>query len=139
MSFPIQDYDDAVAALRAVIADRDAKGRNRSNDFYSQFLHGTPDIVFECNQRMMRMRGADELHDRNELAEQFIDMANYCLFGLMLLSKDSAGQSADPDQDLQQIHPPGSLEAWYTLAQIDPGCCSTAQPHQVRTADNTSS
>ena len=99
MAFPIDDYNHAVAALRAVIQDRDAKGRNRTNDFYSQFLHGTPDIVFECNQRMMRMKGADELHDRKELAEQFTDMANYCLFGLMLLNKDSAAIPDSPNSE----------------------------------------
>ena len=32
MSFPIDDYDKAVAALRAVVADRDAKGRNETNE-----------------------------------------------------------------------------------------------------------
>jgi hypothetical protein len=94
MSFPINDYDKAVTAMRAIVADRDAKGRNKSNDFYSVFLHGAQDIVFECHQRMERMKGADLLHDNAELREQFLDMANYCLFGIMLLDR---AQASAPD------------------------------------------
>ena len=94
MSFPTHDYDQAVAALRAIVTDRDAKGRNKSNDFYSVFLHGAQDIVFECHQRMERMKGADQLQDHAELREQFLDMANYCLFGIMLLDR---AQATTPD------------------------------------------
>lgn len=36
MSFPIGDYDKAIAALRATVADRDANGRNETNDFYQE-------------------------------------------------------------------------------------------------------
>lgn len=31
MSFPIDDYEKQVAALRATVADRDANGRNEVN------------------------------------------------------------------------------------------------------------
>lgn len=93
MSFPIGDYDKAVAALRAVVADRDAKGRNETNDFYQQFPHGSQDLTFELHRRVQRILGAEKLGNSQVVYEDTLDLANYAIFLMMHLNRDSAGQT----------------------------------------------
>lgn len=86
MSFPIGDYDQAIAELRATVADRDAKGRNETNDFYSQFPHGNQDLTFELKRRVERILGAERIGDMNTVYGDTLDLANYAIFSMMLLS-----------------------------------------------------
>lgn len=101
MSFPIADYDKAVAALRAVILDRDAKGRNETNDFYSQFPHGNQDLTFELKRRVERILGAERIGDMNTVYGDTLDLANYAIFSMMLLSAqrpaDMHTEKSNPD------------------------------------------
>ena len=90
MSFPIDAaYDKAVAALRAVVADRDAKGRNETNDFYAQFPHGTQDLTFELHRRVQRILGAEKLGNSQVVYEDTLDLANYAIFLMMHLNRAS--------------------------------------------------
>lgn len=93
MSFPIAAYDEAVAALRATVIDRDTKGRNKVDDFYEQFPHGNQDLTFELARRVKRILGAEAIGDMATVFGDTLDLANYAIFSLMLLSRDSAAQS----------------------------------------------
>ena len=85
MSFPLKDYDEALAELRAIVADRNGKGRNETNDFYSQFPHGNQDLTFELKRRVERILGAEKIGDLQTVYGDTLDLANYAIFSLMLL------------------------------------------------------
>ena len=87
MSFPIDDYTNAIAELRATVTDRDAKGRNQTNDFYSQFPHGSQDLTFELHRRVQRILGAEAIGDTNTVYGDTLDLANYALFLMMTLKR----------------------------------------------------
>ena len=87
MAFPKQDYDDAVEALRAVVTDRDAKGRNETNDFYAQFPHGNQDLTFELYRRVQRILGAERIGDLETVYGDTLDLANYAIFSMMVLKR----------------------------------------------------
>lgn len=85
--FPIQDYDEAVAALRATVEDRDTKGRNRTDDFYDQFPHGNQDLTFELKRRVSRILGAESIGDLETVYGDTLDLANYAIFSMMMLKR----------------------------------------------------
>ena len=87
MSFPIQSYDEAVAALRATVLDRDGKGRNETNDFFSQFPHGNQDLTFELFRRVQRILGAEAIGDTDTVYGDTLDLANYAIFSMMMLKR----------------------------------------------------
>lgn len=87
--FPVEDYEVAIRALRATVLDRDAKGRNETNDFYSQFPHGNQDLTFELKRRVERILGAEAIGDLETVYGDTLDLANYAIFSMMMLSKDS--------------------------------------------------
>ncbi len=87
MAFPIADYDDAMATLRSTVADRDAKGRNKTNDFYQQFPHGNSDLTFELFRRVQRILGAEAIGDLDTVYGDTLDLANYAIFSMMLLKR----------------------------------------------------
>lgn len=86
MSFPVNDYKEAIAELQATVLDRDAKGRNETNDFYSQFPHGVSDLTFELHRRVQRILGAEKIGDLETVYGDTLDLANYAVFLLMFLS-----------------------------------------------------
>lgn len=88
MSFPIDDYEKQVAALRATVADRDANGRNETNDFYNQFPHGNQDLTFELARRVQRILGAEKLGKLDVVYNDTLDLANYAIFSMMLLKRN---------------------------------------------------
>lgn len=141
MSFPISDYDKAVAALRATVADRDANGRNETNDFYNQFPHGNQDLTFELARRVQRILGAEKLGKMDVVYNDTLDLANYAIFSMMLLSKDSDAAVQAPAQTPEKIPPDFVITAQgaYISAHSDRDCCSTDQLHQGRWAGSTSS
>lgn len=96
MSFPIGDYDNAIRELRATVADRDANGRNETNNFYSQFPHGSQDLTFELARRVQRILGAEKLGKTTVVYADTLDLANYAIFLMMMLNRDSASQTPDP-------------------------------------------
>jgi hypothetical protein len=100
MAFPIEAYDKAVSALRAVVADRDTKGRNETNDFYSQFPHGSQDLTFELHRRVQRILGAEKLGNSQVVYEDTLDLANYAIFLMMTLAQEK-NQHQDPPADHQ--------------------------------------
>lgn len=87
MSFPISDYDNAINELRATVADRDAKGRNETNDFYQQFPHGNQDLTFELKRRVERILGAEKIGDMETVYGDTLDLANYAIFSMMLQNR----------------------------------------------------
>lgn len=87
MSFPISDYDNAISELRATVADRDAKGRNETNDFYAQFPHGNQDLTFELKRRVERILGAEKIGDMETVYGDTLDLANYAIFSMMLQNR----------------------------------------------------
>lgn len=93
MSFPIGDYDQAISELRATVADRDANGRNETNDFYDQFPHGSQDLTFELARRVQRILGAEKLGKKKVVYADTLDLANYAIFLMMMLNRDSAAQT----------------------------------------------
>ena len=98
MSFPTQDYDKAIAELRATVADRDTKGRNETNDFYQQFPHGSQDLTFELHRRVQRILGAERLGNSQVVYEDTLDLANYAIFLMMTLNRANAVQAVQgPD------------------------------------------
>jgi hypothetical protein len=110
MSFPIDAYDKAVSALRAVVADRDSKGRNETNDFYSQFPHGSQDLTFELHRRVQRILGAERLGNSQVVYEDTLDLANYAIFLMMTLA-----QEKNQHQDPQSVPAPASQPIWQPL------------------------
>jgi hypothetical protein len=98
MSFPLKEYDQAIAELRAVVADRDTKGRNETNNFYDQFPHGNQDLTFELKRRVERILGAEKIGDLATVYGDTLDLANYAIFSLMLLKR------ASPDQPKPNCH-----------------------------------
>lgn len=88
MSFPIHDYDKAIQDLRATVADRDANGRNETNDFYDQFPHGNQDLTFELARRVQRILGAEKLGKTQVVYNDTLDLANYAIFSLMMLRRE---------------------------------------------------
>ena len=88
MAFPIEAYDQVIAELRATVADRDSKGRNKTNDFYSQFPHGHTDLTFELHRRVQRILGAEAIGDLETVYGDALDLANYSLFLLMMLNRN---------------------------------------------------
>jgi hypothetical protein len=110
MPFPIDAYDKAVAALRAVVADRDTKGRNETNDFYSQFPHGSQDLTFELHRRVQRILGAEKLGNSQVVYEDTLDLANYAIFLMMTLA-----QEKNQHQDPRPLAAPASRQGMQTL------------------------
>ena len=102
MGFPKEDYVHAIAELQATVLDRDAKGRNETNDFYSQFPHGVSDLTFELYRRVQRILGAEKIGDLATVYGDTLDLANYAVFLMMLIKTSSANQSepsvAEPAQ-----------------------------------------
>lgn len=96
MAFPVEAYDQVIAELRATVADRDSKGRNKTNDFYSQFPHGHSDLTFELHRRVQRILGAEAIGDLETVYGDALDLANYSLFLLMMLNRKKA--AAEPVQ-----------------------------------------
>ena len=94
MGFPITAYDQAIAELRGTVADRDAKGRNETNDFYSQFPHGCTDLTFELHRRVQRILGAEAIGDTETVYGDTLDLANYAIFLMMLLRRTKS--AAEP-------------------------------------------
>ncbi len=88
MSFPIHDYDKAIQDLRATVADRDANGRNETNEFYDQFPHGNQDLTFELARRVQRILGAEKLGKTQVVYNDTLDLANYAIFSLMMLRRE---------------------------------------------------
>jgi hypothetical protein len=126
MSFPINEYDNALAVLRATVADRDAKGRNETNDFYEQFPHGSQDLTFELHRRVQRILGAERLGNSQVVYEDTLDLANYAIFLMMRLNKDRAAQS--PVSELE-AHTPDRFDRWSqstVLRHLAPKVGSTA-------------
>ena len=127
MAFPIQAYDDCVAELRAVVADRDGKGRNETNDFYSQFPHGNQDLTFELKRRVERILGAEKIGDFNTVYGDTLDLANYAIFSLMLLRKQGVGVPQQMKAPMSH-RPDRSNALGQALAYIPPVSCSTPRP-----------
>ena len=97
MGFPVQHYEKAIAELQATVLDRDAKGRNETNDFYSQFPHGVSDLTFELYRRVQRILGAEKIGDMETVYGDTLDLANYAVFLMMLLkAKTSSASSPQP-------------------------------------------
>ena len=88
MAFPIHDYDKAIQDLRATVADRDANGRNETNEFYDQFPHGNQDLTFELARRVQRILGAEKLGKTQVVYNDTLDLANYAIFSLMMLRRE---------------------------------------------------
>lgn len=97
MGFPIHAYDQAIAELRATVADRDTKGRNETNDFYSQFPHGNQDLTFELKRRVERILGAEKIGDLDTVYGDTLDLANYAIFSLMLLRRTKTSSASLPE------------------------------------------
>jgi hypothetical protein len=127
MAFPLKAYDDCVAALRAVVADRDTKGRNETNDFYSQFPHGNQDLTFELKRRVERILGAEKISDFETVYGDTLDLANYAIFSMMLLKKQglvSPGTVKSPVSP-----PPRKSTGWDSvLGYIPPVSAASPDP-----------
>jgi hypothetical protein len=94
MGFPKEDYEKAIAELRSTVLDRDAKGRNETNDFYSQFPHGNQDLTFELKRRVERILGAEQIGDLATVYGDTLDLANYAIFSMMMLKREMAKTSS---------------------------------------------
>lgn len=88
--FPTDDYQKTIQEAMAIMADRDAKGRNDALDFYQQFPHGYQDLTFECHRRTIRILGAEKKGDLATMRGDAIDLVNYAAFLVMLIDQASA-------------------------------------------------
>lgn len=131
MSFPIGDYDHAIAELRATVADRDANGRNETNDFYNQFPHGNQDLTFELARRVQRILGAEKLGKMEVVYNDTLDLANYAIFSMMVLSRDSAARGPVPSPERTPDFVI-TAQGVHISDHSDRDCCSTDQLHRDR-------
>ena len=131
MGFPVQHYEKAIAELQATVLDRDAKGRNETNDFYSQFPHGVSDLTFELYRRVQRILGAEKLGDMETVYGDTLDLANYAVFLMMLLKAKTS--SASPPQ------PSAHEVKWETLSVWAPEYIQmlNSKPQDLSSAHNT--
>ena len=105
MPFPIEVYDKAIAEIRATVVERDTRGRNETNDFYSQFPHGVSDLTFELYRRVQRILGAEKNGKLDVLYEDTLDLANYALFLMMLLKRQPAAPPVPPVAECTSYQP----------------------------------
>lgn len=91
MSFPLNEYDSTLADARAIIVDRCNKGRNEIVPWEGKFIHGSKDVVYECHERMCRIRGAEAISDLATMRADAIDLVNEAAFLVMLLDREMKG------------------------------------------------
>lgn len=93
MSFPTADYQRVIEEAVMVVQDRCKKGRNEVVPWEEKFLHGYQDVVYECHERMCRIRGAEAISDILTMREDARDLINEAAFLVMLLDKAIKGDA----------------------------------------------
>lgn len=86
--FPFHDYDKVLTEARAIIEDRDTKGRNSHMPFYETRCHGAQDVSGELWQRITRILGAEKQGDIVTLRQDAIDLVNEAIFLVMFLDRE---------------------------------------------------
>jgi hypothetical protein len=129
MGFPKDDYVKAVSELQATVLDRDAKGRNETNDFYSQFPHGASDLTFELYRRVQRILGAEKIGDMETVYGDALDLANYALFLMMMLkAKTSSASSPAPSPEISYARVQVATPPPYSTVQGQRNGCNMHPP-----------
>lgn len=85
MSFPTNDYKRILEEAAGIVLDRCKKGRNEVVPWQDKFVHGSQDVVYECWERMCRIRGAEAISDVQTMRADAIDLVNEAIFLVMLL------------------------------------------------------
>lgn len=88
MSFPTNDYKRILEEAASIVLDRCKKGRNEVIPWEQKFCHGSQDVVYECWERLCRIRGAEAIGDLETLRADAIDLVNEAVFLVMLLDRD---------------------------------------------------
>lgn len=87
-TFPFETYDAILKECRAIIADRDAKGRNHFVSLYQTRCHGSQDMTGELWQRITRILGAEKNGDVRVMREDLIDLVNEAILTVMFLDHE---------------------------------------------------
>ena len=103
MHFPLDHYNRVVDEARAIIVDRDQRGRNNVVPFYDGFPHGHVDVSFELSRRVGRILGAEKVGKLEVAREDALDLLNYAAFYVMLLDRETtSGGDASPAMPADQ-------------------------------------
>ena len=89
MSFPLEAYKATLEEASNVVEDRCKKGRNEVVPWQDKFIHGHQDVIYEINERIIRIRGAEAVKDFETMREDARDLINEAAFLVMLLDRQA--------------------------------------------------
>lgn len=98
MAFPWSDYERIALEAKAIIQDRDGKGRNSYVPFYETRCHGSLDLTGELWQRVTRILGAERIGDLSTERADLMDLINEAILTVMFLEREMTHETtaADP-------------------------------------------